>query len=63
MAEKEFVCELCGETFDNGRVWERHNREVHSRYTCETCHDTFGAEDEFASHNFKMHPELQKIQR
>ncbi len=63
MAEKEFVCELCGETFDQEVDWERHNRKVHSRYTCETCHDTFGAEEEFQSHNFKMHPELQKIRR
>lgn len=63
MAEKEFVCEICGETFDQEVDWERHNRKVHSRYTCETCHDTFGAEEEFQSHNFKMHPELQKIRR
>jgi transposase-like protein len=63
MAEKEFVCEICGAEFDNGADWERHNRKDHSRYTCETCHDTFGAEEEFQSHNFKMHPELQKIPR
>lgn len=63
MAQKEFVCEICGETFDKEADWEKHNRKVHSRYTCENCHDTFGAEEEFQSHNFKMHPELQKIQR
>lgn len=63
MAEKEFVCEECGASFDNGADWEKHNRTVHSRFTCESCHNTFGAEDEFESHNFKMHPELQKYPR
>lgn len=63
MENKEFMCEICGETFDNGADWEKHNRNVHSRFTCETCHDTFGAKEEFQSHNFKMHPELQKIRR
>jgi hypothetical protein len=60
---KQFRCEECGVTFDNGAEWERHNRKVHSRYTCETCHDTFSGEEEFAAHNFKLHPELQKIRR
>ena len=61
--EREFRCEECGATFDDGVEWEIHNRKVHSRFTCETCHHTFSAQEEFASHNFKQHPELQKIQR
>ena len=63
MAEKEYRCEECGVTLENGADWERHNRKVHSRYTCETCQHTFEAEEEFESHNFKMHPELQKFPR
>ena len=31
MAEKEFVCEICGAEFDNGADWELHNRKDHSR--------------------------------
>lgn len=61
--DKQYRCEECGETFDDGVEWELHNRKVHSRYTCETCHNTFSAEEEFQSHNFKQHPELNKLPR
>ena len=61
--DREYRCEECGATFEDGLEWEIHNRKVHSRFTCETCHHTFSAQEEFASHSFKQHPELQKIRR
>jgi len=63
MAENQYKCEICSETFNSEEEREKHNRIVHPGYTCETCRQTFNKEAEFQAHNFKMHPELQKFPR
>jgi DNA-directed RNA polymerase subunit RPC12/RpoP len=59
MAQYEYTCQTCGETFETGVELEEHNRMVHSQYKCEICGQTFGSESELETHNLVMHPERQ----
>jgi transcription elongation factor Elf1 len=57
MAENQFTCKTCGETFETGVELEEHNRMMHSQYKCEICGQTFDTEKELEAHNLAMHPE------
>lgn len=60
MAENQYRCEECGETFDNQPELEQHYRTVHSRFTCEICGETFDSETEFEAHSRITHPDAQR---
>lgn len=53
-----FFCEICGQTFDNNLMLNRHYNECHSgrpEWKCWDCHTTFYKEQDLLKHNNIFH--------
>jgi hypothetical protein len=57
MAQKQWKCTACGETFESELALDRHNRSAHSQCKCEVCGRILRSESELAIHNRIAHPE------
>ena len=63
MAQEQFRCGECGESFTSQSALEEHNRMAHSLYTCEACRERFGSERQMEEHKREVHPDLQRTLR
>jgi len=60
MAQNQYRCQACGETFNSEADLEQHNRKVHPQFRCEVCGQTLTSENELEAHNRSMHPETRR---
>lgn len=63
MAQEQYRCGECGESFTSRPALEEHARMVHSLYTCEVCGERFGSGDELEEHNRRLHPDLHQTRK
>lgn len=57
MAQTQYKCGICDESFETYEELRHHERKMHSQYKCDVCGQSLDSERELEAHTLAMHPE------
>jgi DNA-directed RNA polymerase subunit RPC12/RpoP len=58
---REYICQICGETFDNEVELRDHTQSQHSDYECEVCGQLFASQEDLGAHMAETHPDHEEM--